>query len=128
MTVTLQIGSFSVFLKPRTGMTNRSNLCAEWVHYEYAVVSEDEEIKKVPEENKLSVGNEEEKKLNIKIISASNTPREEDEEAEYKELMEELEKALEQQAASGNSFEDSENFLPGSSWGLQAGNTNSYLV
>ena len=93
-----------------------------------AVVSADEEIKKAPEENKLGVGNEDEKKVSIKIISATNTPIEEDEEADYKELMEELEKALEHQAASGNTFENSEDFLPGSSWGLQPGNSNSYLV
>jgi hypothetical protein len=123
MTTTLQISSFAVFL-----MTNISKICAELVPYEYAVVSEDEEVKIVSEENKLSVSSEEEKKVNIKIIAASNTPIEEDEEAEYKELMEELEKALEQQAASGNTFEDNEGFLPGSSWGLQAGNSNSYLV
>lgn len=98
------------------------------MHYVCAVVSVEEEVQKVLEENKVSVGSEDEKKVNIKIIASSTTPVEEDEEAEYKELMDELEKALEQQAASGNTFEESEGFLPGSSWGLQAGNSDSYLV
>ena len=86
------------------------------------------EIKKALDETeRLSLEKEEEKRVNIKIISASNSSVEEEEEAEYKELMEELEKALEQQAANGTTL-DTENLLPGSSWGLQAGNSNSYLV
>jgi len=83
------------------------------------------EIDKAVQESKESLYKEDEKKVNIKIIS--NSPVEEEEEAEYRELMEELEKALEQQAASGNTL-DREELLPGSSWGLQAGNSNSYLV
>jgi len=85
------------------------------------------EIKQAVEEKKGGLDKEEEKKINIKIISTSDSPVEEEEEAEYRELMEELEKALEQQAATGNTL-DREDLLPGSSWGLQAGNSNSYLV
>jgi membrane associated rhomboid family serine protease len=85
------------------------------------------ELKKALDESYVDLEKEDEKKVNIKIISASNSPLEEDEEEEYRELMEELEKALEQQAAAGNTI-DSESLLNGSAWGLQGGNSTSYLV
>lgn len=85
------------------------------------------ELKKALDESYVDLEKDDEKKVNIKIISASNSPLEEDAEEEYRELMEELEKALEQQAAAGN-IVDSDSLLNGSAWGLQGGNSTSYLV
>jgi membrane associated rhomboid family serine protease len=87
-----------------------------------------EDIKKAVEEGKQSTVNEE-KEVTIKVAGASETSAEEDEELEYRELMKELEKALQQQAESGKLLSaENENFMQGSSWGLQAATPNSYFV
>lgn len=70
----------------------------------------------------------EEKKGKIEIIVASEPGKEEEEEKFYRELLQELETALEQGGESESSSTSDEDITRVPSWGLQAGSSNSYLV
>ncbi|XP_024404014.1 uncharacterized protein [Physcomitrium patens] len=87
-----------------------------------------ENTKNVVEEDKPTIGKDE-KEVSIKVVSELDITVGEEEEAEYREFMEELEKALQQQVESGKLLSaDDDNFMQESSWGLQSANSNSYVV
>lgn len=94
----------------------------------FAASTSYENTKNVVEEDKPTIGKDE-KEVSIKVVSELDITVGEEEEAEYREFMEELEKALQQQVESGKLLSaDDDNFMQESSWGLQSANSNSYVV